>query len=832
MKGALELIAFLNLPNIKNKVLNMHIGVSSHPADDRTQIIDLFQIVLSNFFEISIEESTSLSLYLGEFLDRYCVDSDDTHENEDGLSEASFCTAIDHSDTEADISTMTSDDLYENWIKNTIQTLAGLGNLQDITACQIQQSNTFSSLAKNIVGSVGTNFVGNNSTMYLSVLKDSCPYLANMIAILATAYGPYLGSQIATFNIPEYMSNNQLDADPLKSAQLAYYAQWMSTHAKGLAGETIEPINPLLSQFWSITGQLASDNIKNDSLSTRMATAIVELLEITEEECNSDQGGRQKLIREIAVMVPDSVGSYLLTPYTNLIFPLLKVIIFAADHNKPNYPNWWLILQPSGREKVLRALIDELIYSKPISVKKYLQFRQPLEEPVRALCYTGVNTLCVSELQNFIGALDNELLELLIPHEGIYESQHTKGIENIKKVLIQSNTPIKYKTLTQFIIHLFQHGKGSFHLEHIYFQLLQSNGFKEENGDINRPLQTSLTDTHIRSLQGVQDQSNFWDLLSLIIVSPITKIFFISSIDSLMEAINSDFKVPYEIRKSLIDPSPIDDSETDTTSDSQSDDISPSGINHTHENISVFLSSVIDILGRLTTYYVSKIDPSFDSQNVSLWVKLEMICEYIANQRQEHTPQHITRSAKTIYPLIIGYNKIFTDEKTPSKTHPESLYTITFNSYSNIYYVLLTVTVMLIVALLLTLHSIDTFFLFSGLISSLYITWALLKQCHFDRFYLNNFEMANQNNILSENIFYNTFTTNTSQLFSTITAAIYSVCLNAAFAFPIFAYYFNAFNPLMVLIPVLTLALLLIAHPVALKECEPQDNEIIRAPSL
>ena len=50
-----------------------------------------------------------------------------------------------------------------------------------------------------------------------------------------------------------------------------------------------------------------------------------------------------------------------------------------------------------------------------------------------------------------------------------------------------------------------------------------------------------------------------------------------------MEAINSDFKVPYEIRKSLIDPSPIDDSETDTTSDSQSDDISPSGINHTHE---------------------------------------------------------------------------------------------------------------------------------------------------------------------------------------------------------------------------------------------------------
>ena len=77
------------------------------------------------------------------------------------------------------------------------------------------------------------------------------------------------------------MSNNQLDADPLKSAQLAYYAQWI-TYAKGLAGETIEPINPLLSQFWSITGQLASDNIRNDSLSTRMATAIVELLEITE----------------------------------------------------------------------------------------------------------------------------------------------------------------------------------------------------------------------------------------------------------------------------------------------------------------------------------------------------------------------------------------------------------------------------------------------------------------------------------------------------------------------------------------------------------------------
>ena len=91
-------------------------------------------------------------------------------------------------------------------------------------------------------------------------------------------------------------------------------------------------------------------------------------------------------------------------------------------------------------------------------------------------------------------------------------------------------------------------------------------------------------------------------------------------------------------------------------------------------------------------------------------------------------------------------------------------------------------------------------------------------------------EIANQNHILSENIFYNTFTTNTSQLFSTITAAIYSVCLNAAFAFPIFAYYFNAFNPLMVLIPVLTLALLLIAHPVALKECEPQDNENIRVP--
>ena len=66
-------------------------------------------------------------------------------------------------------------------------------------------SNTFSSLAKNIVGSVSTNVVGNNSTMYLSVLKDSCPYLANMIAILATAYEPYLGSQIATFNIPDYV---------------------------------------------------------------------------------------------------------------------------------------------------------------------------------------------------------------------------------------------------------------------------------------------------------------------------------------------------------------------------------------------------------------------------------------------------------------------------------------------------------------------------------------------------------------------------------------------------------------------------------------------------
>ena len=128
---------------------------------------------------------------------------------------------------------------------------------------------------------------------------------------------------------------------------------------------------------------------------------------------------------------------------------------------------------------------------------------------------------------------------------------------------------------------------------------------------------------------------------------------------------------------------------------------------------------MIDILGRLTTHYVSIINPSVDSQNVSLWVKLEMICEYIANPPSEITPQHITRSAKTIYPFIIGYNKIFTDEKTPSKTHPESLYTITFNSYSNIYYVL-TVTVMLIVALLLTLHSIDTFFLFSGLISSLH----------------------------------------------------------------------------------------------------------------
>ena len=91
--------------------------------------------------------------------------------------------------------------------------------------------------------------------------------------------------------------------------------------------------------------------------------------------------------------------------------------------------------------------------------------------------------------------------------------------------MIQSNTPVKYKTLTQFIIHLFQHGKGSFHLEHIYFQLLQSNGFKDEGGNINRALQASLTDTHIRSLQGVQDQSNFLGSLSLIIVSPITKIF-------------------------------------------------------------------------------------------------------------------------------------------------------------------------------------------------------------------------------------------------------------------------------------------------------------------
>ena len=130
-------------------------------------------------------------------------------------------------------------------------------------------------------------------------------------------------------------------------------------------------------------------------------------------------------------MVPDSVGSYLLTPYTNLIFPLLKVIIFAADHNKPNYPNWWLILQPSGREKVLRALIDELIYSKPISVKKYLQFRQPLEEPMKELCDTGVDTLCVSELQKFIRALDNELLELLIPHEG--SMKHS--IQQVSKIL-------------------------------------------------------------------------------------------------------------------------------------------------------------------------------------------------------------------------------------------------------------------------------------------------------------------------------------------------------------------------------------------------------------
>ena len=72
-----------------------------------------------------------------KFLARYDVDSEDTHENEDSRSER-LLQNNDHSDNEADISTMASDDLYE-WIKNTIQTLADLENLEDITACQIQQ---------------------------------------------------------------------------------------------------------------------------------------------------------------------------------------------------------------------------------------------------------------------------------------------------------------------------------------------------------------------------------------------------------------------------------------------------------------------------------------------------------------------------------------------------------------------------------------------------------------------------------------------------------------------------------------------------------------------
>ncbi|MAJ82488.1 MAG: hypothetical protein CMF41_06195 [Legionellales bacterium] len=197
----------------------------------------------------------------------------------------------------------------------------------------------------------------------------------------------------------------------------------------------------------------------------------------------------------------------------------------------------------------------------------------------------------------------------------------------------------------------------------------------------------------------------------------------------------------------------------------------------------------------------------------------------LASDHGQHSflsDQRLSNVFKTTIAFLRLIDNTMADRPTPYNTEQSSMISHAKYSLEKITYSFALIIAMIMIALLFTLHCFNTFALLGGLCLSMYLVWELFR-IHFRTFF--NLDITNDIETLSKSIHelnvineesLDNFMANIKyfpSLEADICAGVYAFTLTISFAFPLAAMYFGAYQPLMWIIPIISIGILSWLHP-------------------